>query len=107
MSGIGYLRSSGRPNCDLDNESRFLVLRSAAAAAWGSAPRWPSPLRLPCFSHTPDSGQATPVVLGATGATGIDAKLPVGHLVSGVVRDASGAPAKVDVSDCTTTICVY
>lgn len=55
---------------------------------------------------TGDSSQATPVVVGATGATGIDARFPLGRLVSGVVTGATGAPVSVDVSDCTGTICM-
>ena len=55
---------------------------------------------------TGNSSQATPVVVGASGATGIDAKLPTGRHVSGVVTGATGTPVSVDVSDCTGTICM-
>jgi hypothetical protein len=55
---------------------------------------------------TGESGQAVPVTVGASGATGIDVKLPVGHVVSGVVTDAAGRPARVGVNDCTIKICM-
>ncbi len=55
---------------------------------------------------TGDSGQASPVVVGASGASGIDVKLATGHVASGVVLDAAGRPARVDIDDCTATFCV-
>ena len=53
-----------------------------------------------------DSGLVQPVAVGTTGATGIDVRLPVGHVVSGRVTDAAGKPAYVDIQDCTTKFCV-
>ena len=55
---------------------------------------------------TGDSGGATPVTVGASGASGIDVKLPGGHIASGVILDASGNPAHVEIDDCTTTFCI-
>jgi len=55
---------------------------------------------------TADSGHATPAVVGATGATGIDVKLPIGYIASGVITDAAGRPARVQIEDCTTSLCV-
>ena len=56
--------------------------------------------------YTYESGQAATIALGASGASGIDVRLPVGHLVSGVVRTSAGAPAAVGVEDCTTKVCM-
>jgi hypothetical protein len=53
-----------------------------------------------------DSGQAAAVTPTGSGATGIDVKLPIGHVISGTVRDAAGKAAVVDVQDCTTRFCV-
>jgi hypothetical protein len=53
-----------------------------------------------------DSGQAKAVVLGASGASGIDAQLPDGRVISGRVVDASGAPVRVEIEDCTSVLCV-
>jgi hypothetical protein len=55
---------------------------------------------------TAESGQAATITLGATGASGIDVTLPVGHLVSGVVRNSGGSPIRATVEDCTTKICM-
>ena len=53
-----------------------------------------------------DSAQATAVAVGSSGATGVDARLPVGRLVSGVITGATGSPVSVEISDCTATICI-
>lgn len=53
-----------------------------------------------------DSSGANVVVVGASGARGIDVRLPAGHLVSGVVTNAAGRPAQVGIEDCTSSLCV-
>ena len=55
---------------------------------------------------TGDSGRATAVVVGPTGASGIDVQIPVGRVVSGTVTSAAGAAARIEIEDCTSAFCV-